>query len=147
MYLIIKCREFCNFRANWIHTDLLKAVRFVFCVIILVIPSMLCFPSFLTISYRFPWCFRMFPLVFLRFPWVFLLFSLGVFPVFYFRFSKHSDPALNFNNNIIYHATSQKHLGIILDNRLSFKKLLRLVFSKINKITGFLRKRQCLIPR
>ena len=82
-----------------------------------------------------------------RFPWMFLLFSLSVFPVFYFRFSKHSDPALNFNNNIIYHATSQKHLGIILDNRLSFKKLLRLVFSKINKITGFLRKRQCLIPR
>ena len=44
------------------------------------------FPSFLTISYRFPWCYRMFPLVFLRFPRVFLLFPIGASPVSYFRF-------------------------------------------------------------
>ena len=42
-------------------------------------------PSFLTISYRFPWCFHTFPLLFLRFPRVFLLFPLSVFPVSYFR--------------------------------------------------------------
>ena len=65
---------------------MLKPVRFVFCMIIMVIPSMLCFPSFLTISCRFPWCFARFPLVFLRFPQVFLLFSLSVSPVSYFRF-------------------------------------------------------------
>ena len=65
---------------------MLKPVCFVFCVIIMVIPSMLCFPSFLTISYRFHWCFRMFPLVILRFRWVFLLFPLSVSPVSYFRF-------------------------------------------------------------
>ena len=35
--------------------------------------------------------------------------------------------------NIIYQATSQKHLGILLDNRLSFEEHLRLVFGKINK--------------
>ena len=43
-----------------------------------VIPSMLCFLSFLTISYRFPWCFRIFPLVCLRFLRVFLQLPLSV---------------------------------------------------------------------
>ena len=59
-----------------------KNACFVFYVIIMVITSMLCFSSFLTISYRFPWCSRMFFLLFLRFPWVFLL----CFPCFLFRF-------------------------------------------------------------
>ena len=35
--------------------------------------------------------------------------------------------------NIVYQATLQKHLGILLDNRLSFEEHLRLVFGKINK--------------
>ena len=43
-----------------------------------VIPSMLCFLSFLIISYRFPWCFRIFPLVCLRFLRVFLQLPLSV---------------------------------------------------------------------
>ena len=81
MYLSIKCRHFYIFGASQIQAELLKPVRFVFWLIIMVIPSMLCFPSFLTISYRFPLCFRMFPLVFLRFPRVFLLFP-SVFPLF-----------------------------------------------------------------
>ena len=81
-----KMSNILQFVANQIHTELLKPARFVFCVIIMVIPSMLCFSSFLTISYCFPWCFRMFPLVFLRFPWVFLMFPLSVSPVSYFRF-------------------------------------------------------------
>ena len=33
----------------------------------MVIPLILCFSSFLTVSYSFPWCFRMFPPLFLRF--------------------------------------------------------------------------------
>ena len=41
-------------------------------------------------------------------------------------------------------STSQKHLGIILDNCLSFEEY---VFSKINRAIGLLRKLQCLIPR
>ena len=65
---------------------MLKPVRFVFCVIIMVIPSILCYPSFLAISYRSTWYFRMFPLVSLRFARVFLLFPLSVSPVSYFRF-------------------------------------------------------------
>ena len=35
--------------------------------------------------------------------------------------------------NIAYQTTSQNHLGILLDNRLSFKEHLKLVFSKIKK--------------
>ena len=65
---------------------MLKPVRFVFCVIIMEICSILYFSSFVTISYHFPWYFHMLPLVFLRFPRVFLLFLLSVPPVSYFRF-------------------------------------------------------------
>ena len=61
------CRDFYNFGANQRHAELLKPVRFVFYMIIIAIPSMLCFLSFLTIFYRFTWCFHMFPLVFLLF--------------------------------------------------------------------------------
>ena len=43
--------------------------------------------------------------------------------------------------SIVYQATSQKHLGVILE------KHLRLIFSKINRTIGLLRKLQCLIPR
>ena len=86
MYLLIKCRDFYNFWPNQIHAELLKPDRFVFCLINMVLPSMLCLPSFLTISYRFIWCFRMFLLAFLRFSLVFLLFSLSVSLVSYFRF-------------------------------------------------------------
>ena len=57
---------------------------------------MLCFPSFLTITYHFPWCFCMFPLVFLRFRWVILLIPLNISPVSYFRFCGSRFPAFNF---------------------------------------------------
>ena len=49
--------------------------------------------------------------------------------------------------NIAYQATSQNHLGILLDNRLSFKEHLKLVFSKIKKTIALLCKLQCLISR
>ena len=60
--------------------------RFALCVIIMVIPLMLCFPSFLIISYHLPWCFHMFLLVFLQFPQVLLLFPFSVSHVSYFTF-------------------------------------------------------------
>ena len=63
-------------------------LRLVFRVIIMAILLMLCFPSFLTISYRFQWCYCMFLLMFLRFPHVFLLFALRASLVSYFRFRK-----------------------------------------------------------
>ena len=51
------------------------------------------------------------------------------------------------SSSTVYQATSYKHLGIIFVNRLSFEEHLRLVFSKINRTIGLLRKLQCLIRR
>ena len=45
---------------------------------------------------------------------------------------KYSDPPLTFNNNIVYHATLQKHLGIILDNPLHKKWSFPLRISSVN---------------
>ena len=77
-----------RFLQLWCKLNTRKIVKtdFVFCVIIMVISSMICFSSFLTISYRFPWCFGMFPLVFLQFRRVFLLFPLSASYVSYFKF-------------------------------------------------------------
>ena len=49
-----------------------------------------------------------------------------------------SHPPLVLNNNNVIQTPSQKHLGIILDTRLSFEKHLETVLCKINK-TGAIR--------
>ena len=56
------------------------------------------------------------------------------------KVNKEPHPPLIYNNNIVYYAMSQKHLGIIFDIRLSFGEHLKLVSSKINKTIGLLRK-------
>ena len=48
----------------------------------MIIPSMLCSPSYLSVSNSFPQCFRLFLSMFLRFPSVFLLFIDSVVPYF-----------------------------------------------------------------
>ena len=58
-----------------------------------------------------------------------------------------SHPPLVFNNNNVIQSTSQKHLSIILDTRLSFEKHLETVLCKINKTIGLIRKLQNLLPR
>ena len=58
-----------------------------------------------------------------------------------------SYPPLVFNNNNVIHATSPKHLGIILDTRLSFEKHLETLLCKINKTIGLIRKLQNLLLR
>ena len=83
MYLNVfkyKMLRFLQFQCKLNTRGIAKACSFRFFMIITVIPSMLCFPSFLTISYGFPWCLCMFPMVFLRFRPVFLQFPLSVFP-------------------------------------------------------------------
>ena len=60
--------------------------------------------------------------------------------VFSRKGNKDSHSLLTFNNNIIYQATSQRYLGIILANCFSFEEHLRLVFSKIDETIGLLRK-------
>ena len=39
---------------------------------------------------------------------------------------------LNFNNNTVTQDTSQKHLGVILDSRLTFNDHLNSILSKTN---------------
>ena len=59
-----------------------------------------------------------------------------------------SHPPLVFNNNNnLMQAASHKHLGIILDTRLSFEKHLKRVPCKINKTIGLIRKLQNLLSR
>ena len=83
----------CKLNARYINVyTIVKPFRFVFCVIIMAIPSIKCFPSFLTISYRshgvsacFSWCFYNFLGCFYCFPSVFP-------PVSYFRFWSRCNP-------------------------------------------------------
>ena len=49
-------------------------------------------------------------------------------------------PPLVLNNNNVIQTTSQKHLVIILDTRLSFEKHLETVPCKINKTIALIRK-------
>ena len=58
-----------------------------------------------------------------------------------------SHPPVVFNNNNVVQAASHKHLGIILDTRLSFEKHLETALCKINKTIGLIRKLQNLLPR
>ena len=54
---------------------------------------------------------------------------------------------LRLNNSNVSQASSQKHLGLTLDNRLTFDKHLRNVSNKINKNIGLLRKLQNILRR
>ena len=58
-----------------------------------------------------------------------------------------SHPSLVFNNNDVIQTTSQKHLGISLDTRLSFEKHLETVLCKIDKTVGLTHKVQNLLIR
>ena len=52
-----------------------------------------------------------------------------------------------FNSNLINKHSSQKHLGIILDESLSFEEHLKTILVKTNKTLYLLRKLQNLLPR
>ena len=51
-----------------------------------------------------------------------------------------------FNSNQVNKASSQKHLGIILDESLSFEEYLKTISVKTNKTLYLLRKLQNLLP-
>ena len=55
-------------------------------------------------------------------------------------------PPLRFNNKNGSQASSQKHLRLTLDNRLTFDEHLTNVSNKISKTTGLLRKLQNILP-
>ena len=55
-------------------------------------------------------------------------------------------PPLRFNNNNVFQASSQKHLGLTLDNRLLFDEHLTNVSNKLSKTIGLLWKLQNILP-
>ena len=60
---------------------------------------------------------------------------------------RSTNPPLVFNNNNVSQTFSQKHLGIILDFKLTFEEHLNNVLAKVNKAVGPLRKLRNIIPR
>ena len=66
---------------------------------------------------------------------------------FYLVEKQKSIPSsLAFNNNKS-DTNSQKHLGVFLDNRLSFKDHLTMILNKVNETIGLLHKLQNILPR
>ena len=61
--------------------------------------------------------------------------------------SKTIHPDLTFNNSVVQKASSQKHLGLILDQKLTFNQHLKEKFSKATKGIGVLRKLSHYLPR
>ena len=67
--------------------------------------------------------------------------------IFSRKIKKATHPPLLFNNNKVSQVNSQKHLGVILDVRLTFEEHLKNVFNKTNERIGLLRKLSNLLPR
>ena len=67
--------------------------------------------------------------------------------IFSRKLKKARHPPLLFNNNNVSQVNSQKHLGVILDVKLTFEEHLQNVFNKTNKTIGFLRKLANSLPR
>ena len=60
--------------------------------------------------------------------------------IFSCKSKRSTHPASVFNNNNVSQTFSQKHLGIILDFKLTFEEHLNNVLAKVNKAVGLLRK-------
>ena len=67
--------------------------------------------------------------------------------IFSWKLDKDYHPPLAFKNSNIPEIDSQKHLGIILDNSLSFANHLKMILNKVNKTVGLLRKLHNILPR
>ena len=67
--------------------------------------------------------------------------------IFSRKLKKVCHPPLCFKNNNVSQASSEKHLGSTLDNRLTFDEHLTNVSNKIIKTIGLLRKLQNILPR
>ena len=67
--------------------------------------------------------------------------------IFSRKLKKVCHPPLRFNNDNVSQVSSQKHLGLTLDNRLTFDEHLTSVSNKISKTIGLLRKLQNILPR
>ena len=67
--------------------------------------------------------------------------------IFSRKIKKLSHPSLVFNSNNVLQTSSQKHLGVTLDVKLTFDEHLNNVLNKVNKAIGLLRKLQNLLSR
>ena len=67
--------------------------------------------------------------------------------IFSRKLKKATRPPLVFNNATVSQRKSQKHLGIILDSKLTFEDHYKTILSKTNRTIGLLRKLQNLLPR
>ena len=56
-------------------------------------------------------------------------------------------PPLIFDKSNVFQSTSQKHLSLILDNRLSFEEYLTAIGAKASRTIALLRKLQHILPR
>ena len=54
---------------------------------------------------------------------------------------------LAFDKNNVSESNSQKHLGIVIDNRLSTEDHLKTISNKVNETIGLLRKLQNILPK
>ena len=67
--------------------------------------------------------------------------------IFSRKMKKLPHPILVFNNNNVLQTSSQKHVGVTLDVKLTFEEHLNNVLNKVNKTIGLLRKLQNLLSR
>ena len=67
--------------------------------------------------------------------------------IFSRKINKLPHPSLVFNSNNVLQTSSQKHLGVTLDVKLTFDEHLNNVLNKVNKAIGLLRKLQNLLSR
>ena len=67
--------------------------------------------------------------------------------IFSRKLKKATHPPLLFNSNNVSQVNPQKHLGVILDVKLTFEEHLKNVFRKTNKTIGLLQKLSNLLPR
>ena len=67
--------------------------------------------------------------------------------IFSRKIKKLPHPSLVLNNNMVSQASSQKHLGVTLDIKLTFDAHLNNVLNKVNKTIGLLHKLQNLLSK
>ena len=60
---------------------------------------------------------------------------------------KEYHPPLAVSNNNVSETNSQKHLGVVLDNRLSFENHFQMILNKVNKTIALLCKLHNILPR
>ena len=58
-----------------------------------------------------------------------------------------SYPSLYFDDNLVHQVQLQKHLGLFLDQKLSFDEHIQWILIKTHKIIGMIKKLQPVIPR